>query len=164
MSGRTIHLMGRLKKKSFGWDANVDLSAGGMMQDGVGGGVWMGRREKAKRGRWEMGGSLVPSPRELAAFLLREGAVFRLGPERVELNHHPPNSSVPSHALGLCSLEDLVLTALYLSLPFQTMAPSKPATSKTGVEGTKKKRGGEKGEFTLKRVKGMSTHHLYFIA
>lgn len=40
------------------------------------------------------------------------------------------------------------------------MAPSKPATSKTGVEGTKKKRGGEKGEFTLKRVKGKSLHFL----
>ncbi|KAL7409147.1 NUC091 domain-containing protein [Mrakia frigida] len=34
------------------------------------------------------------------------------------------------------------------------MAPSKPSSAKTGVEGTKKKRGGEKGEFTLKRVKG----------
>jgi len=37
------------------------------------------------------------------------------------------------------------------------MAPSKPSSAKTGVEGTKKKRGGEKGEFTLKRVKGKST-------
>ncbi|CED84206.1 ngp1nt-domain-containing protein [Phaffia rhodozyma] len=34
------------------------------------------------------------------------------------------------------------------------MAPSKSTPAKTGVSGTKKKRGGEQGEFTLKRVKG----------
>lgn len=34
------------------------------------------------------------------------------------------------------------------------MAPVNKSTPKTGVNGTKKKRGGEQGEFTLKRVKG----------
>jgi hypothetical protein len=36
------------------------------------------------------------------------------------------------------------------------MAPVKHGVGKTGVSGTKKKRGGETGEFNLKRVKGPS--------
>lgn len=52
------------------------------------------------------------------------------------------------------------LPATHLSLSQLTMAPVKHGVGKTGVSGTKKKRGGETGEFNLKRVKGASFSYL----
>lgn len=69
-------------------------------------------------------------------------------------NPQPPKLFVRSSLPLRTSIRGPLLTTCSL---LQIMAPSKPASAKTGVEGTKKKRGGEKGEFTLKRVKGKST-------
>lgn len=81
--------------------------------------------------------------------------------DSVPFRTHPPTLPFPPSPSPSSSLSR---RASYSSsrLPFSpppssiTMAPVNKNTPKTGVNGTKKKRGGEQGEFTLKRVKGSS--------